>query len=105
MQCLPWPAPLRAIAWKGQPCDMGTTVMKPRIQKVGFSPPFRSVPDFKTRCLLRTQDLTGFVGKECGKGYFTGILTVRQTVLWEEKLSSTHVHNTTQKYPGGLRQA
>lgn len=82
MQCLPWPAPLRATAWKGRPRDMGTTVMKPRVQKVVFFFFFQDCfPDFKTRCLLRTQDLTGFVGKECGKGYFTGILTVRQTVL------------------------
>lgn len=81
MQCFPWPAPLRATAWKGRPRDMGTTVMKPRVQKVGFFSFQDCFPDFKTRYLLRTQDLTGFVGKECGKGYFTGILRVRQTVL------------------------
>lgn len=105
MQCLPWCAPLTAIAWKGQPCDMGTIVMKPRVQKVFFFFPLGCFPGFKTRCLPALGTLTGFAGRECGRGYFAGILTVRQTVLWEEKLSSTHVHNTIQKYPGGLRQA
>lgn len=55
---------------------------------------------------LRTQDLTGFVGKECGEGYFTGVLTVRQTVLREEKaVKHTCTHHSLEiprRAPAGL---
>lgn len=80
MQCLPWP-PLRATAWKGQPRDVRTTVLKPRVHNVGFFSFQNCFLDFKSGCLLRGLRITEFVGKGCGKGYLAGIGTVRQTGL------------------------